>query len=111
MIFNKSGRIQKEVFSFDKEPLKTVKSHTYLGIELCTNGSFGGAIDTLHMKATKAMFKLRSVIQQTHIAPRVALHLFNTAIKPLCRYGCEVWGPCFTNIKMFEKTNNIRITN
>ncbi len=88
---------------------KLLKSHTYLGTELCTNGSFGGAIDTVFKKATKAMFKLISVIQQTNIAARVANYISLTLLLGPFTYGCEVWGPCVTNIKMFEETTNYEL--
>ncbi len=36
-------------------------------------------------------------------------HELSTAIRPICTCGCEVWVPCFTNIKMFEETNNYEL--
>jgi hypothetical protein len=44
-------------------------------------------------KALKAMFKLKSLLNNTHLNPQVALKLFDQLIKPIALYGSEIWGP------------------
>ena len=39
------------------------------------------------------MFKLRQSLNKLNLPPKLSLHLYDTLIRPICTYACEVWGP------------------
>jgi hypothetical protein len=44
-------------------------------------------------KGMKALFKLKGLLHDSKLNPSVCLKLFDQLIKPICLYGCEIWGP------------------
>jgi hypothetical protein len=46
----------------------------------------------LTTKAKNALFALNSSLRKVQYNPKLALKLFDTLIKPIALYGCEVWG-------------------
>ena len=93
IIFNKSGRLMSQKLDFGQTTVECVKSYKYLGIDFDNRGSFTSAVENLRIKAMKACFKLKTIIGSNNLSPKVALGLFNTLVKPIALYGCEVWGP------------------
>ena len=60
IIFNKSGRKYKEVFTMDGTKLEVVQSYTCLGVEMTASGSFSLAIKELNSPIqTTDIFGLR----------------------------------------------------
>ena len=53
-------------------------------------GSFTNAERNMTAKASKALFKRRSLLNDTHISPTIALTLFDQLIKPIALYGSEL---------------------
>jgi hypothetical protein len=103
MIFSKSGKTSKDLFTLDHCHLENVSHYTYLGIVMSSNGSFTSAISTLSQKAMKAMFKLRGSLYQTNTTPQTSLSLYDTLIRPIATYGCEVWGAFMKPVpKLFD---------
>ena len=103
MIMNKQGKLLDDMkFTLNGDTLETVKYYKYLGLMLNNSGSFTSTIDNLSNRAMKAIFKVKKVINGTNIAVKSAVHLFDTLVKPIMTYGCEVWGPYITSDKMFE---------
>ncbi len=49
----------------------------------------------------KAMFKIRNIIYQSDIKTKSTLHLFDTLVRPIATYGCEVWGAYTTKAGLF----------
>ena len=106
MIFNKSGRkIVSEKFLYRDSHLEIVNTYTYLGITFCPSGTFSHAISNLSKKASKAMYKIRNSIIKSDIRVKTALYLFDSLVRPICTYGCEVWG---SFISSTEKMLNIQ---
>ena len=64
MIFNKSGRLEKQQFQINSYELEVVQKFTYLGIDITVSGSFTPAIKELSSKAKKAMMPLYKTIMQ-----------------------------------------------
>ena len=93
MCFTKHGQNTKHQFMFGEESLEHVKSYSYLGIELSQTGSFKLAQKGMTDKAMKALFKLKGLLHDSNLKPSVCLKLFDQLIKPICLYGCEIWGP------------------
>ena len=87
----------------DGAKIETTNSYCYLGIEMSNTGSFHKATDALYNKSLRALFSLYSAISIHSDEPnsKLYLKLFDSLIKPILLYGCEVWGPQIT------KTNNI----
>jgi hypothetical protein len=103
MIFNKKGCSIKGDFSMNNVSLEIVHQYTYLGMCLSTSGNFNNTIKTLCDKGTKAMFKLRNSVYQLDLNPQISLSLYDALIRPICTYGCEVWGAFTKNTdRMFS---------
>ena len=70
-----------------------VKSYKYLGILLSDSSSLKPVISTLANQAQKAMFSLLKKIRHLQFPkPSLLCHLFDSLIRPIANYGCEVWG-------------------
>ena len=92
IIFNKTGKFQRETFYCGNQYVECVKTYKYLGIEFCNSGSFTLAQTSLKTKAMKACFKLKKIVESNSLSPKVAISLFNSLIKPIILYGSEIWG-------------------
>jgi hypothetical protein len=93
MHFTKTGKSDNHTFSFNDQSLEWVNNYSYLGLELSSNCSFRKAEENMCRKASKAMFKLKSLLNNTNISPGTGLKLFDQLIKPIALYGSEIWGP------------------
>jgi hypothetical protein len=110
ILFNKSGRLMSQNLDFSQHTVECVKSYKYLGIDFDNRGSFTSAAEKLRTKAMKAYFKLKMIIGTNNLSPKVALGLFNTLVKPIVLYGCEVCGPslCANSIaKIFSNFDSL----
>ena len=92
MCMQKCGRQPMLRIKYNSLQLEQVKTYSYLGIDISSNGSYKQAEITLSEKARKAMFKLKSLLYGTNIKPNTCLQLFDQLIKPICLYGSEIWG-------------------
>ena len=92
IIFNKTGRLLTEHFHLGNTPIECVKSYRYLGITFSNSGSFNLAISELKVKASKACFKLKTILDSNNFSPKVAMGLFHSLIKPILLYGADIWG-------------------
>ncbi|MCG8429717.1 MAG: reverse transcriptase family protein [Candidatus Omnitrophica bacterium] len=92
MIFNKGGcKIKRYSFNIDNNEIEVIQNYCYLGINFCSAGTFKLALNNLHDKAKKALFKLKQFDLRDSI--NTAFKLFNSLILPILRYGSEVWAP------------------
>ena len=46
----------------------------------------------LSNKAIRAYFTLKNSFVNININPRLFMRLFDTLVKPIALYGCEIWG-------------------
>ena len=93
IIFQKTGRKPKNLsFYINNTPIEIVQEYTYLGITITSSGTFTVAQKILAEKALNALFKIRKHINFSRLPLRSARQIFETAIKPILTYGCEVWG-------------------
>ena len=92
IIFNKSGRLIQEPFYIGNTKIECVNKYKYLGIVLCSSGSFKEAKELLFKKALKASFKLHKDMKSSDPSIKTQLHLFDHLIKPISLYNCEIWG-------------------
>ena len=74
-------------------PLVTSENYSYLGTIFVWNGSFRQAIQSLQDKATKAMYSLINKIFRFRSCDfKTSCYLFDSLVKPVLCYNCEVWG-------------------
>ena len=72
--------------------IEQVDIFKYLGITMHGTRGFSTAIETLCQAAKRAMFGLLRRCQQLHIHdPIVKCKLFDSLVKPILCYGCEIW--------------------
>jgi hypothetical protein len=90
MIFNKTK--VNDVFKYKGDDLQIVHEYTYLGVKIHKSGSFKAAIKALALKAQRAFFALLSKIKGLRLTPRIHIKLFDSLVKPIALYACEVWG-------------------
>ncbi|MCG8049041.1 MAG: reverse transcriptase family protein, partial [Candidatus Thiodiazotropha endolucinida] len=92
MIFQKGGRLPQETFTLYGKNVEVVKEFNYLGYTVSCGGSFQKAINILADKAVRAMGLLFSTIRKIQIPFKMLLQLFDTYVKSILSYSCEVWG-------------------
>ena len=101
--FSKSPLIENHLFNFGNTCIKSVKSYTYLGLTIRSNGSFSETITNLADKAGKSLHSLRGILLHNNKI-KLPLHLFNVFIKPVLLYGSEIWGQDFMDYKKWDKS-------
>ena len=58
-----------------------------------SSGKFAKGIDALEIQAKRALFGLKSIFQRhPEMLPKTQLQLFNSLVKPILDYSCEIWG-------------------
>ena len=60
MIFNKTGRLLRTKFHFNKIPLENVREFKYLGFMLTPSGEINSGLQDLRDRALKAFYKLKN---------------------------------------------------
>ena len=98
VIFSKGKIRNKPKLMLNNKELVIVSCYRYLGIEFNYNGKFTVAIKHLCDQARKAMFLLISKTRKLNLPIDIQIHLFDSTIKPILLYGCEIWGTCNTKI-------------
>ena len=93
MIFNKR-KYDNLQFLYKGDLLNITKTYIYLGITITPSGSFTQTTKDLSIKAKNALFSLSSSLRKVQTNPQLTLKLFDTLIKPIALYGCDihVWG-------------------
>ena len=93
MIFNKTGRLMRNVFYLGDQKLENVRSYKYLGLIFTPSGEITSALEDLRSRGLKAYWCLKNKMGtcfNTH--PLETLHLFDSLIKPILLYGSDFWG-------------------
>jgi len=81
-----------QAFEYEGEAIEQLNSFKYLGVELHNTKGMQAAIQRLAMSGKKAVFALRRRCTELHIFdPTLQCQLFDTLVKPVLSYGCEVW--------------------
>ena len=80
-------------FHCNSLPLEVVEDYKYLGMWISTMTNFKKDIHHISSQSKKVIFALKQCLIKLQAPPvSVALHLFNSIIKPILCYGCEIWG-------------------
>ncbi len=93
MITNKRSYASCKKITFGNIALEYVKEYKYLGVIIRNTGSFQVAQEHLSQKAIKAMFAIkRNLFQSSIFDVNSMLNCFDTMVRPIMTYGCEIWG-------------------
>ena len=90
-------------FFLGNQPIKSTDKYCYLGIIFHSNGSFAAANTELRAKALRALYGLKGGIMKDALSPRSLYTLFDSLIKPILLYGCQVLAPHSKTIKYLIK--------
>ncbi len=91
MIFIKR-KIKNCSFVLNGHLLENVNTYNYLGLKISSSGSFIAGVKELAQKAFRAYIEMKSSFMGMDINPRLYIKLFDSLVKPIALYGCEVWG-------------------
>ena len=83
--------------------IETVSSYCYLGIVFDSNGTFKTATNELRKKSLRAQFGMRGSIMKDSLSLKSLFVLFDSLIKPVYLYGCQVLAPYSDLAKYFSK--------
>jgi len=107
MIFQKKPRLtdKKYKFTLGGTILNHVTCYNYLGLTISASGKFDTAIKDLTDKARRAYYSIRKPLFKYNPPIKLWLKIFDSIIKPILLYGCEIWGPKFKlNYETWDKT-------
>ena len=82
-----------ETFTLGGLPIKHTERYCYLGIVFHKNGSFSAANTELRSKALRALYGLKNTIIKDALSYKSLNILFDSLIKPILLYGCQVICP------------------
>lgn len=97
IIFQKKPRLTDKKYSFaiGGTLLNHVTCYNYLGLTISASGQFDLAIKHLTDKARRAYYTIRKSLFKFNPPIKLWLKIFDSIIKPILLYGCEIWGPKF----------------
>ena len=80
-------------FKIYNSKIETTDEYVYLGITFHKSGTFKKAIEELVRKGTRAYYSiLKEFNFHNNTKVKTLLKLFDTMVKPILLYGCEIWG-------------------
>ena len=92
MICKKGGQAPNEHFTLNGEELELVSEFNNLGYVISNGGSVQKAINLLVDKAVRSMGMLLSTIKRIQVPFKMLMQLFDTYVKSILNYDCEIWG-------------------
>ncbi len=105
--FRKKPRLadKKYEFKIGETILNHVTCYNYLGLTISASGQFNTAIKDLTDKARRAFYSIRRPLIKFNPPIKLWLKIFDSIIKPILLYGCEIWGLKFKlNYESWDKT-------
>ncbi len=106
MIFQKKPRLadKKYEFKIGETILNHVTCYNYLGLTISASGQFNTAIKDLTDKARRARRSIRRPLIKFSPPIKLWIKIFDSIIKPILLYGCEIWGLKFKqNYESWDK--------
>ena len=82
-----------ETFMLGDNIIEHTNRYCYLGIIFDQNGSFSAANTELRSKALRALYSLKNNIQKDSLSFKSKSILFDTLVKPVLLYGCQIIAP------------------
>ena len=92
MTFGGKKNAYQYPFKFQGKLLENVSSFKYLGLTFNFNGKFNLGVKHLKEQGRRAMMALLRRSRQLELPVSTQLDLFNTLVRPVLTYSCEVWG-------------------
>ena len=88
------GEHREFPWTYNSEAIAGVQEYKNLGMTVRSTGHFAqGCADSLTTSGARAMHALLSRCSGLHIhSPQLMLRLFDSLVRPVLSYGCEVWG-------------------
>ncbi len=84
--------------------LNHVTCYNYLGLTISASGQFNTAIKDLTDKARRAFYSIRRPLIKFNPPIKLWIKIFDSIIKPILLYGCEIWGLKFKlNYESWDK--------
>ena len=93
-------------FSIGSITLERVYMYNYLGIIIDYKGDLTQAKTDLYLRAQKAYFKLRKLLNIDIIKPKLYLEIFDRTVVPILNYGSELWGTFNIKTKKYKQLQN-----
>ena len=78
-------------FRIGDQTLTYCKEYKYLGCIINSSGNFTAAKKDLSQKAAKVLYKLQRSFASVSPPPELYYKLFDTLVKPVALYNCEIW--------------------
>ena len=96
MVFKNGGRKNKlDKWFYNNQEIETVTEFKYLGFLFSSSGKFKKGLDNLLTRGEKALFDMKSSIENFNIMQfDMKMSLFDSLVKSVICYGCEIWGFC-----------------
>lgn len=88
-----------ETFRLGDNIIEHTDKYCYLGIIFDQNGSFSSANSELRAKALRAYYSLKNNIIKSSLSFKSTTTLFDTLVKPVLLYGCQIIAPHFKTMK------------
>ena len=95
-----------ESFTIGNTTIDHVSKYCYLGILFDRNGSFTSANSELRAKALRGFYGLKNNIIKDSLSFKSTSTLFDTLIKPILLYGCQILAPHQKTMKYLYGINN-----
>jgi hypothetical protein len=92
MLFKNGNRNGNFDVFYSNEKLNIVKSFTYLGVTLSSNGKFYQTQKALSKQANKALYSLNALFDKVQMDISEKIKLFDAIVLPILNYGSEICG-------------------
>ena len=86
--------------------VEAVESFKYLGMTLTSDGRMDGEVSARMGAASRCYYSLLNLFKRRAISQTTKLRVYNTVVRPILLYGCEVWGLTKTLEKKLEVFEN-----
>lgn len=93
-------------FYINSQSLEQVYTYKYLGVIINYRGEFNEGKQDLQLRAQKAYFKLRKLLNIDIINPKLYLDIFDKTVVPIATYASEVWGSFNTDTRRYMQNKS-----
>ena len=93
VIGNRTKKESLPKFKLGSDLVDYSDEYCYLGVIIHENGNFKSATNELRKKALRALYGLKRVIERDSLSFDALIKLFDSLIKPILLYGCQVITP------------------
>ena len=106
IIFERNKNNNNYTFNINSQLLEQVHAYKYLGVIINYKGEFTEGKQDLQVRAQKAYFKLRKLLNIDIIKPNLYLDIFDKTVIPILTYSSEVWGFFNTDTKRYNQNKS-----